>query len=273
MRQRTTNVPRYGDLTSPEVPRAMRGATLVWPVGGLEQHGPHLPLSVDMDIPDALARQVAAEVGGLLLPGQPVSARSLPQSGGGLYFPGTVHLGGATFITYLTDCLTALSRLGPGRLVVINGHYENEGLLFEAIDGCLPGTVFPDTEVVAFSWWSLVTEEWLGEHIPHFPGWHAEHAGLTETSLMMYLRPDVVRPERPSHASPPPAGVYRHPVDVEEISNQGVLSSATGASAELGQALFWHLVDGIVELLGTSARDTAGQAAAPTGPEHAAPSP
>jgi creatinine amidohydrolase len=90
---------------------------------------------------------------------------------------------------------------------------------------------------------------------------------------MMYLRPDVVRPQRPSHASPPPAGVYRHPVDVEKISNQGVLSSATGASAELGERLFWHLVDGIVELLGRPARDAAGRPAASTGPGHVAASP
>lgn len=206
MRQRATNVPRYGDLTSPEVPDRVRGATLVWPVGGLEQHGPHLPLSVDMDIPDALARQLAAETGGLALPGQPLSARSLPHSGGGLHFPGTVHIGGAAFIDYLTDALRSLARLRPARLVVVNGHYENEGLLFEALDGCAPGTLFPATEVVAFSWWSLVTDGWLGEHLPAFPGWHAEHAGVTETSLMMYLRPDVVRPERPVNPSPPAAG-------------------------------------------------------------------
>ncbi|MEU5894949.1 creatininase family protein [Streptomyces venezuelae] len=256
IRQRATDVPRYGDLTSAQVRQAMDGATLVWPVGGLEQHGPHLPLSVDMDIPDALARQVVAEAGGLLLPGQPFSARSLPQSGGGLHFPGTVHIGGSTFIDYLTDCLTSLARLGPARLVVINGHYENEGLLFEAIDDCAQATLFPDTEVLAFSWWSLVTEEWLDEHIPHFPGWHAEHAGLTETSLMMYLRPDTVRAERPGHDAPPPAGVYRHPVDVDAISNQGVLSSAVGASAELGESLFRHLVDGVVHLLGKPPRDS-----------------
>ncbi|MDX3382454.1 creatininase family protein [Streptomyces niveiscabiei] len=250
MRRRTTHVPCYGDLTSPQVPEAVEGATLVWPVGGLEQHGPHLPLSVDMDIPEALARQVVAQTGGLLMPGQPVSARSLPQSGGGSRFPGTVHLSGTTFIHYLTDCLTSLSRLGLGRLIVINGHYENEGLLFEAIDNCSPDTLFPTTEVIAFSWWSLVTEEWLGEHIPRFPGWHAEHAGLTETSLMMYLRPGTVRAERPDHASPPPAGVYRHPVDADEISERGALSSAVGASAQLGESLFWHLVDGAVALLG-----------------------
>ncbi|MEU0685752.1 creatininase family protein [Streptomyces uncialis] len=244
MRQRATHVPRYGDLTSPEVPDRVRGATLVWPVGGLEQHGPHLPLSVDMDIPDALARQLAAETGGLVLPGQPLSARSLPHSGGGLHFPGTVHIGGAAFIDYLTEALRSLARLRPARLVVVNGHYENEGLLFEALDGCAPGTLFPATEVVAFSWWSLVTDGWLGEHLPAFPGWHAEHAGVTETSLMMYLRPDVVRPERPVNPSPPAAGVYRHPVDEAAISHQGVLSSTTGASSELGESLFWHLVDG-----------------------------
>lgn len=44
--------------------------------------------------------------------------------------------------------------------------------------------------------------------------------------------------------------MYRYPVDLDEISNQGVLSSAVGASAELGERLFWHLVDGAVELLG-----------------------
>ncbi|MBP2406557.1 Creatinine amidohydrolase [Streptomyces netropsis] len=252
MRQRTTNVAAYGDLTSPEVPGAVSGATLVWPVGGLEQHGPHLPLSVDFDIPDALARQVVAEVGGLLLPGQPFSARSLPQSGGGLHFPGTVHIGGGTFVDYLTHCLRALARLEPARLVVINGHYENEGLLFEAIDGCEPARTFPHTEIVAFSWWSLVEDEWLGKHVPEFPGWHAEHAGLTETSLMMYLRPDVVRAARPTHDTPPPPGIYRHPVDVDRMSNQGVLSSTTGADAELGEKLFWHVLDGITRTLSDS---------------------
>ncbi|MEU4210416.1 creatininase family protein [Streptomyces sp. NPDC026206] len=248
-RRRHTSVRSYGDLTSTEVLAAMRGATLVWPVGGLEQHGPHLPLSVDFDIPDALARQVVRETDGFLLPGQPFSARSLPQSGGGLHFPGTVHIGGAAFIGYLTHCLTALSALRPARLVVINGHYENEALLFEAIDGCEPARTFPDTEITAFSWWSMVREDWLGEHVPAFPGWHAEHAGLTETSLMLYLRPESVRAGRPDHDTPPQAGVYRHPVDVDLMSNQGVLSSTSGASARLGERLFWHVVDTVMTAL------------------------
>lgn len=234
----------YGDLTSTEVADAMRGATLIWPIGGLEQHGPHLPLSVDYDIPVALAKEIASRVDGHVLPGQPISARSLPQSGGGLHFPGTVHLRGTTFINYLTDALRSLEPLQLGRLVVINGHYENEAFVFEALDECRG-----NSEILAFSWWSLVDDGWVAEHVPGFPGWHAEHAGITETSLMMHLRPEVVRPQRPDHETPPRAGIYVHPLDAKRMSTDGVLSRTSGASAELGERLFHHVVDNAVDLI------------------------
>lgn len=246
MRVRSSSVRLYGDLTSTEVRSAVAGATLVWPIGGLEQHGPHLPLSVDHDIALALGREVAAAVDGLLLPGQPISARSLPQSGGGGALPGTVHVRGATLIGYVEDVLSGLSGLEPARLVVVNGHYENEALLFDALDE----HAHRFREVTAFSWWSLVSDSWIDANLPDFPGWHAEHAGVTETSLMLYLRPELVRAERPVHDTPPAAGVYRHPVDAARMSNRGVLSSTTGSTAALGESLFWHLVDAVVVLLG-----------------------
>lgn len=245
VRARTSVVRQYSELTSAEVPSATAGATLVWPIGALEQHGPHLPLSVDYDIALALSQEVAAAVDGLLLPAQPISARSLPQSGGGSSLPGTLHVRGATLIGYIENVLSVLSGLDLARLVVVNGHYENEALLFEALDE--HARLFQ--EVTAFSWWSLVSDSWVTANLPDFPGWHAEHAGVTETSMMLYLRPDLVRPDRPVHDTPPRAGVYRHPVDVTRMSNQGVLSSTTGASAALGEGLFWHVVDSVTATL------------------------
>lgn len=240
------------DMTSAEAGAEVRGATVVWAIGSIEQHGPHLPLSVDLDIPDAMAQQLAADLDAYVLPAQPVSARSLPQSGGGLSFPGTVYVRGAVLIEYLRDVLCELARLRPGRIVVLNGHYENEALLFEAIDTCrLAGTFESSgrTEVVAFSWWSLVDESWVLANVPDFPGWHAEHAGFTETSLMLFLRPEVVGPARPSHATPPRAGVYLHPIDERRASHGGALSSSAKASAEAGESLFWHVVGNAGELL------------------------
>ncbi|MBN9059009.1 MAG: creatininase family protein, partial [Rhizobiales bacterium] len=55
--------------TSPEVKEALgKGAVAVLAVGALEQHGAHLPLSTDTIMSQGVARRIAAEIDGLLLP-------------------------------------------------------------------------------------------------------------------------------------------------------------------------------------------------------------
>ncbi|MBJ9975368.1 creatininase family protein [Pseudomonas sp. S75] len=230
----------FSDLTSTQVHEAVRGKVLVWPIGGLEQHGPHLPLNVDALIPQAFAEALSVDVQGLLLPLLPISVRSLPQSGGGLQFPGTVFVEGGTFIDFIGQTLRSLSGLPYRQLVIINGHYENEGFIFEALDQMRQGGALQGRSVLAFSWWSMVRPEWVQEHLPEFPGWHAEHAGITETSLMLHLHPELVRAERPDHDRPPRAGVYQLPLR-DDASNQGVLAMTSTASAEIGVSLFEHV--------------------------------
>ncbi|UCM90246.1 creatininase family protein [Streptomyces marincola] len=240
---------RLTDLTSTGVRNAVRGRTLVWPIGAIEQHGPHLPLSVDLDLAVAFAEEIARELDAFVLPAQTIGARSLPQSGGGLFFPGTVYVGGDTLIRFLHEALASLGELPAARLVIVNGHYENEPFLFEALDQVRRRGLLDGKEVFAFSWWSLVRETWTDAELPAFPGWHAEHAGVTETSLMLHLHPDLVTEERPEHDAPPRAGVYLHPVDVEQISDRGILSSTAGASAALGEKLLRHVVDEAANLV------------------------
>ncbi|MFJ5030054.1 creatininase family protein [Streptomyces sp. NPDC088560] len=232
----------FADLASPRVPDTLASArTVVWPIGATEQHGPHLPLCVDSVLAEEFARQIAAELGGITLPVQSIAARSLPQSGGGLSFPGTLHVNGDTLIRFLRETLESLLRLSFLRLIVVNGHYENEPFIFEALDQVRQQGLAEDKEVFAFSWWSLVQESWLTAEFPAFPGWHAEHAGLTETSLMLHLRPELVGAGRPDHDHPPRSGVYLHPIDVERTTNQGILSPTSGSSAALGEKLFRHV--------------------------------
>jgi creatinine amidohydrolase len=232
----------YAGLSSSEVPAALAGATVIWPVGSTEQHGPHLPLSVDSVLAEAFAYELAERIDGLVLPTLDVGARSLPQSGGGLAFPGTLYASGAELITYVREVLRSVARLPLARLVILNGHFENEALLLDAVDdACQDRGALTDREVQVFSWWSLVDEDWIREQVDHFPGWHAEHAGHTETSLMLHLRPELVRPARPDHDSPPPPGVYVHPLDVAKAGTDGALSRTSGASAEAGARLFEHI--------------------------------
>ncbi|MCQ8836408.1 creatininase family protein [Streptomyces malaysiensis] len=240
---------RLADLSSAQVLEQLRGRNVVWPIGATEQHGPHLPLSVDTVIAEEFARQIAYELDGFTAPSQSLAARSLPQSGGGLAFPGTLHVSGETLICFLKEAARSLMRLPFERLIVVNGHFENEPFIFEAFDSlCQEGTA-AGKEIIAFSWWSLVEDSWLRDEVAEFPGWHAEHAGLTETSMMLYLRPDLVADARPDHDRPPRAGIYLHPVDADSATNSGVLSSTSGSSAELGEKLFWHVVAQSISLI------------------------
>ncbi|MBO1415155.1 creatininase family protein [Streptomyces sp. FH025] len=269
MTARHSGAPLLTDLTSAQVADAVRGRTVVWPIGAIEQHGPHLPLSVDLILAEAFATEIAKELDAFTLPAQAVGARSLPQSGGGLHFPGTVYVAGDTLIRFLRETLTALSALPMARLIVVNGHYENEPFLFEALDQVREQGLLDSTEVFAFSWWSLVRDTWTGAEIPRFPGWHAEHAGVTETSLMLHLRPDLVTDERPDHDDPPRAGVYLHPVDVGQTTNRGILSSTSGADAGLGEKLLRHVVDEATAMV----RDGSGLLLAQAHPDRRRPAP
>lgn len=235
----------YLNLRSDTVENSVDNKTLVWAIGGIEQHGPHLPLGVDTDISCSIATEVADRINGVLLPTLPFSARSLPQSGGGMSFPGTIFVDGTTLTAFIKSVLQSTLELPASRIIIINGHYENEAFIFEAIDSLRHEFDKTNKECAAFSWWNLVSEDWISTNLPDFPGWHAEHAGLTETSLMLYLKPELVGADRPDHALPPLPGLYRIPLARYSTSTKGVLSLTSMSTAKIGKELFEHVVERI----------------------------
>jgi creatinine amidohydrolase len=225
-------------------------SVLVLPVGSVEQHGPHLPLTVDTEIPVRLALRLVESVKGFVAPVISYGARSLPQSGGAPSLPGTVHIRGSILTEYLKDVISGYAANGFRSLVVLNGHYENESFIFEALELCRLEGKLDGTRVIAVSWWSLVSDESLRKHFgDRFPGWHAEHASACETSLMLHLRRDLVGPERVDNASPPRAGIYFYPIDRAVISNRGVLGISSIGSAEIGEALFEEISSNLLTLV------------------------
>jgi creatinine amidohydrolase len=246
----------YGDLAWPVAVAALRSQLLVLPVGAIEQHGPHLPLSVDIDLSTEFAKAVASELDAIVAPGISYGARSLPQSGGGPAFPGTIFARGQMLTGYYADIIRGYAEAGARRILIINGHYENEAFLFEGIELCRESGWLASTRVVALSWWSVVDDHFLNELFSgQFPGWHAEHAGLCETSLMLHLRPDVVGEDRPDNANPPRAGIYRSDVQGEEIAVKGVLAQSSGASRAIGEMLFKSVCEGICKITRESLRE------------------
>ena len=188
--------------------------TVILPVGSLEQHGPHLPMNCDTAIPTALSERVAARTGDMVAPTICYGYKSQPKSGGGNHFPGTTSLDGETLIHTVRDVISEFARHGVRRMALVDGHYENNMFLVEGIDLALRGLRregVHDMRIAKLPYWEYVSDETLAFAWPDgFPGWPLEHAGLMETSVMLYLYPALVNMKlAPSH---PPADFPIHDI-------------------------------------------------------------
>ena len=229
----------FEELNSENVRSKAAASVLFLPVGTVEQHGPHLPLTVDIEIPARIAAAVAEKVSGYVAPAMVYGARSLPQSGGSPELPGTIRVRGSVLTEYLKDVISGYVSMGFPSIVILNGHYENEAFLFEALELCREEGKLAGSKAFALSWWSLVPQTLIDQLFGEgFTGWHAEHASACETSLMLHLRKDLVSSVRVDNATPPRAGIYAFPIEGSKLSNRGVLGSTSNSSAEIGKALF-----------------------------------
>ncbi|SNB71266.1 creatinine amidohydrolase [Arboricoccus pini] len=227
---------------------------IILPVGSVEQHGPHLPLSTDTLLPQALAEAVAERMGGLVAPPIAYGYKSQPKTGGGNHFPGTVSLDGEVLVGLVRNVINELARHGLRKIVLFDGHMENQWFLVEAADLSLRDQkMFRNTDlrIVKLGYWDFIsktTEELL---FPDgSPSWELEHAAVMETSLMLHIRPDLVRRELIPNDPPakfPPFDIY--PFDTRPIPATGVLSPAASASAEKGAAVWTQVVADITEAL------------------------
>ena len=222
---------------------------VILPVGSLEQHGPHLPLNVDVVIPPNFAKLVAEKITAMVLPPIAYGYKSHPTSGGGQLFPGTTSLDGMTLIHLALDILRETYRHGGRRILIMNGHYENVAFLTEAVELFI--CCAPDAKVMIISWWDQVSDELVDEIFAEagFPGWDTEHAGITETALMQYFAPELVREDKiidDQSDRKITYSIFPPPEDI--VPKSGVLYKATYASREKGEKLAKQVVDRIVEI-------------------------
>jgi creatinine amidohydrolase len=237
------------DMTADEV-AAAGACPVLLPVGSLEQHGPHLPLDTDSAIAEALALALAEAVGAMVAPSLRYGYRSQPASGGGEFFTATTSLSGAALCTATYDIVCAFARHGYREFALINGHFENTAFIVEA--ATLAVQRHPELRVVSVNWWEQASAETLEEIFAGgFPGWEAEHAGVVETSLMMHIDPSRVRADliddRVAETRPPTYTVL--PERAGLVDPSGVLRTARGSSAEIGEQVWRHVTAACEEIL------------------------
>lgn len=232
------------------------GRPVVIPVGSIEQHGPHMPLNVDVLLSRDMAGAVARGINGLVAAPVNYGYKSQQRSGGGNHLAGTTSLDGATVISIAKTLTTEFARHGVRQVVFLNGHFENYQFLYEGVDLALnelEQAGIADMKVVLLSYWDFVGQETIERLYPEgFSGWDVEHGGVLETSLMLHLHPQLVdmgavRDEEP--AIMPNYDVL--PVRPELTPASGCLSSAKAATAEKGRILLEAAGGTMVEALRT----------------------
>lgn len=225
------------------------------PCGALEQHGPHLPMATDAIFAEAMAARTAAELSRdfktMVLPALSYGYKSQARSGGGQTFVGTTSLDGATLTHTVLDIIRELNRHGLQRLVIMDGHYENQWFITEAIELAMRELQQsgPGIEILRCEYWDYCPQSVLDEvFCGDFPGMDLEHAALIETSMMLALHPQWVRRDKiPANDKAVFPAYDRYPQNADGVPASGVLAPAGNASAEKGQLIINATVAAMAE--------------------------
>ena len=163
----------------------------VLPVAAVEQHGPHLPLSVDatllQGVIDAALPHLGADVPALFLPPQNIGLSTEHEN-----FPGTLTLSPATVIALWTELGACVARAGVKKLLIFNSHGGNVAVMdivareLRQRHGLL---------VYSASWFSLPQPPEVQGLFSAQEHRFGIHAGDIETSMMLHLAPGTVHME------------------------------------------------------------------------------
>jgi len=216
---------RLATMAWPDVAEVASRSLLVVPLGSTEQHGPHLPCTTDTDIAVALTDALAARRADVIV------APPLPYGSAGEHatFPGTLSIGGPAFEQVVIELVRSADAFAA--VVLVSGHGGNAAPLARAV-----ATLRSEgRRVLAWS--------------PSTPGGDA-HAGHTETSLVLALRPEAVDLDRATAGDTRPIGEILPLLragGVASVAPNGVLGDPREASVSAGSVLVRSLVDDLVD--------------------------
>ncbi len=239
------------DFRTPDV----KNWIAVLPIAAIEQHGPHLPLVTDTTIAEGAIRRVNE-----LLPNDlPVTflpVQAVGKSNEHLDAPGTLTLNWDTATRAWMEIGDCVRRAGVRKLVLINSHGGNVPVM-DTI--ALELRVQHDMMVTATSWTRFGQPEGVFETDELAYG---IHGGDMETSIMLHLRPDLVRMDKAMNFPSQQQnfakefkylrayGKQQFGWKVQDLGGcAGVLGNAAAATAEKGRKSLDHAANGFIDLM------------------------
>jgi creatinine amidohydrolase len=214
---------------------------VIIPLGSTEQHGPHLPLGTDFYEAMGMSKKISAKTGVVVAPVL-LSGYSIYHSG----FAGSLSLKPETMEEVLFETAEMLMKYGFRRFMFFNYHGGNR-----IVESKVIHRINHTTEAYAVAIGAGASFQTYSDDIK---GVYDTHAGIYETSIMLYLKPELVRMDK---AEKP---MFKPSPKIEEIIELGrknpelytLLSSIQGvpeetkkggASHELSNNGIWSTAD------------------------------
>ena len=178
------------EMTSPEVDALPRDIVVLIPIASCEQHSIHLPVFTDSMIGGEVARRVHERIPDdvLVLPVQ-----WLGYSQHHIRYPGTVSAISETHLLLMMDIVASMVGHGFQKILVQNSHGGNSSGISVLLQRLMER--FGDQEIEFYSRWAWGGGEKFDE-IRELGNKGSGHAGETETSMIMAMRPDLVRTDK-----------------------------------------------------------------------------
>jgi creatinine amidohydrolase len=208
--------------------------TVILPVGATEEHGPHLPLCTDTLEAVAVAKEVSERRGLFLAPALPYGVCRSTRG-----FPGTITVGHDALRAFALDLLLSLHDSGFGRVLVLTGHAGGQHMsaLEQACQRAVEKRNMRISLVSLFALIDPAAVEARGDG----------HAGEVETSMLMFLREDLVKGKPEGYFPKRPRFLIKK--DVRHLMGNGIMGDPSRASLEKGRAFFEMAVQGVIMAL------------------------
>ena len=217
----------------------------VLPVAATEQHGPHLPVSVDTTLVDGVVNaslpHLPADLPVLFLPTQHIG-----KSNEHIRFPGTLTLSAQTIISLWMDIGSSVARSGIKKLVLLNSH-GGQASIMDIVARDL--RTEHDLIVYSTNWYNLPLGDAVMGLFPAHEHRFGIHAGDIETSMMLALREQFVdMAQAQNFHSTSQDRAAKYPVlgngtsaklgwQMQDYNPQGAAGNAAAATAAKGHAL------------------------------------
>ncbi len=206
------------------------------PVGSLEQHGAHLPVSTDSLIAEYIAKLLSEKVGAFVLPviSYGVSFEHKPMF--------NVSLRNSTLSTMLCDTCISLAENRIREIIILNGHHGNTGALQyipQEIQSKIPSYV----NIHILHYWQMIASEF-------------DHAGEVETSLVLAIAPELVHMDRAmpnskdlSKSRAAYNSLTNAPGSFPKITGNGVWGDPMKATASKGDKLIKEIIANLTKTI------------------------